>query len=429
MRSSPLILCLLCCSLLPAEESRSKRFVLGGPRKVVAEVAAGTNDLKIDVEMVAVGCFDQATNKRLSRSKAEHYAHEAIARFLFPKESNQVTFLLSGTTIERSVLDGKLYRMTLRVPRNGITRNSDSERREKRTKDSASEASEVAVRRTNEETASAKINLFEVKGDYAQTLRLLTESFETSIPALPERSTDEQQEAFFKAVADFEGMAKRGFKVLAAEIRQDKLLLTIEADELVQQVERDQADLMDRLKESFESLPEESFADPPDVKKKFSEIEIDEPFDRYLLANSLLMEASGAKIIKLKNGNKVVLSVASTVLKDDSAKERLRAEKVCRVKALASVVAEKQGVMVAHTEELKEQTKIVIDEKGETGKSVSDLIQITKTKTEGIAKDMPVVGRWNSKDGDVFYLAIGVILDKNGEPLPDEDGTEKKEKR
>jgi hypothetical protein len=28
---------------------------------------------------------------------------------------------------------------------------------------------------------------------------------------------------------------------------------------------------------------------------------------------------------------------------------------------------------------------------------------------------MPVVGRWRSKDGDVYYLALGSRLDKEGE--------------
>ena len=159
-------------------------------------------------------------------------------------------------------------------------------------------------------------------------------------------------------------------------------------------------------------------ADGPEAEK-FSEAEIDKPFDGYLLANPLLMEVTGAKVIRLPNGNQVVLAVASTVLKDKSAEDRLRAEKVCRVKALASVVAEKEGVQVAHVEQLKEQTVIVLDNGKETGKSVTELLQITKTKVEGITKDMPVVGRWKSKEGEVFYLAIGIMLDKAGEPIRD----------
>lgn len=151
--------------------------------------------------------------------------------------------------------------------------------------------------------------------------------------------------------------------------------------------------------------------------EKFSNVEIERPFDTYLQANPLLMEATGAKIIRLDNGRHVILAVASTVLKDNSAQERLRAEKVCRVKALASVVAEKEGVQVAHVESVNEKTVIVLEGEKETGKSVSELLQTTKTKVEGITKDMPVVGRWRSKEGDVFYLALGIVLDKKGNPV------------
>ena len=150
-------------------------------------------------------------------------------------------------------------------------------------------------------------------------------------------------------------------------------------------------------------------------KSQFSDIDIEKHFKPYLLSNPLLMEVTGAKIIREKNGQTVLLSVASTVLKDDSAKERLRAEKVCRTKALAGIVAEKNGVQVCHVETLNEKTEVVIDETSETARSVSEFLQITKTKVEGITRDMPVVGRWRSKDGDVYYLALGSRLDKEGE--------------
>jgi hypothetical protein len=150
---------------------------------------------------------------------------------------------------------------------------------------------------------------------------------------------------------------------------------------------------------------------------RFSEIEIEKPFDTYLRSNVLLMEVTGAKVIRLGNGRQVVLAVASTPLKDNRAKDRLRAEKVCRAKALASVVAEKRGVQVSHVETVEEKTVVVLDGEKERAKSVSEALQVTKTKVEGITKDMPVVGRWKSKDRDVFYLALGVVVGKNGEPV------------
>jgi hypothetical protein len=152
-------------------------------------------------------------------------------------------------------------------------------------------------------------------------------------------------------------------------------------------------------------------------KPQFTDVVIDKRFKSYLQSNPLLMEVTGAKVIREKRGRLVLMSVASTVLKDESPSERLRAEKVCRVKAFAGMVAEKKGVQVCHVETLKEKTEVVIDNHIETGTSVSELIQVTQIKVEGITKDMPVIGRWRSKDGTVFYLAIGSFLDENGEVL------------
>jgi len=113
----------------------------------------------------------------------------------------------------------------------------------------------------------------------------------------------------------------------------------------------------------------------------------------------------------------MVLAVASTVLKDGSAQERLRAEKVCRIKALASIVGDKQGIQVCRTEQVKERTVIILDGEIEKAKSVSELLQLTQTKVEGVAKDMPAVGKWKSIAGDVFYLAIGIVCDKDGKTI------------
>ncbi|MCB9921810.1 MAG: hypothetical protein H6822_06495 [Planctomycetaceae bacterium] len=151
-----------------------------------------------------------------------------------------------------------------------------------------------------------------------------------------------------------------------------------------------------------------------ELERHFSEIEIEKAFVRYLTPHRLLMETSGAKIIRLPKGRTVVIAVASTAIKDDSAQDRLRAERVCRIKALANVVAERQGIQVAHAEQLNEKSVVIFDGDTEQGTSVSELLEITKASVEGVAKDMPVVGRWKSKQGDIFYLAIGAVLDKDG---------------
>jgi hypothetical protein len=157
-----------------------------------------------------------------------------------------------------------------------------------------------------------------------------------------------------------------------------------------------------------------------DGEAPFRAVEIDPGFEGFLRANPLLMEVPGAKVICLDNGNQVVVAVASTVLKDDSADERLRAEKVCKIKALASVVAEKQGVQVDHIERVKEQTAVLTKHGKESGQAVTEILQVTTAKVQGSAPFLPVVGRWHSADGKVFSLALGAVCDRAGSVVGEE---------
>jgi hypothetical protein len=155
------------------------------------------------------------------------------------------------------------------------------------------------------------------------------------------------------------------------------------------------------------------------IDDRFRDVTLEKAYAPYL-RNALLMEVAGAKVVRLKNGRRVVLGVGSVALKDDSATSRIEAEKVCKVKALAAIVGEREGVQVAHEEKVADKTVIVLDDKGEKAKSVSEVLSITRTKTRGIVKGMSVVGRWLSKDGKVIYVALGSICDARGEPIEDE---------
>ena len=88
---------------------------------------------------------------------------------------------------------------------------------------------------------------------------------------------------------------------------------------------------------------------------------------------------------------------------------------MCRTKAFVYLVQEQKGIQVFHTEEATDRTVIVNVEGKEHGTNVSEFLEVTKTRVEGMAKDMPVVGRWKSKESDVFYLAIGGIVNKKGD--------------
>jgi hypothetical protein len=151
-----------------------------------------------------------------------------------------------------------------------------------------------------------------------------------------------------------------------------------------------------------------------DTGNKFTDVYIEKPFQDILLGNPLLI-----KLIKTPEGNYLLLGIASTVLKDHGAEERLRAEQVCKIKAIREVVATTHGVQIGSMQKLEDRVIVVIDKEGPKSKTVSDYLQITTARVEGIAQNMMVIGRWQSKEGKVFYLAVGKLVDRQGMPIPE----------
>jgi hypothetical protein len=55
---------------------------------------------------------------------------------------------------------------------------------------------------------------------------------------------------------------------------------------------------------------------------------------------------------------------------------------------------------------------LTIEEDGrETGSSVSEYLETTRADLQGRTRAFPVVGRWTSPDGTLFYVAVGGILE------------------
>jgi hypothetical protein len=146
----------------------------------------------------------------------------------------------------------------------------------------------------------------------------------------------------------------------------------------------------------------------------FTQVRLDAHFESYLTANPILMEFAGAKIIKLSDGRKLILSVGTTPVKDNTAQDRLRQRTVCKQKALAAILTATEGVEVYTSIKINEQTLITIENGKEKGHSVEDVLEITQSTASGIVQSLPTIGTWYSNDGGIFCLAIGGIIGTNG---------------
>lgn len=151
----------------------------------------------------------------------------------------------------------------------------------------------------------------------------------------------------------------------------------------------------------------------------FADLQIREPYRTYLLAEPLLMEGNSVTVIELEDGMKMLTAVASVVLRSDSPQHRLEAERICRVKALASIVARRSPVKLTQSVQVKERVVVSIEGGRERAESVSETIEIIRTRVSGATRQLPVVGRWMTHDRTVMSLAIGTIVDRTGKRVPD----------
>ena len=377
---------------------------LNGVRQVEVTIGGDVDAFEVAVRMKPVQCFDKATNDRLNSQKARSYGLQGLLKHL-SGGSEKIRAAVSGLTMVNARQDDKFFRLVFRVPRDGVEIIRDSETRE---------PSRKTRKRAHIEEVQVTSALLTCFGDHSATIEQLASTFEQELDPIKSKPLDDGNE-FEIAIAELEESLTTRFDQFEKDVRADKLLFADDQKKLFGEV----VTVRDRCLKGLRAAVErrQQAQEARDRLAKFRNIEIEADFESYLTSNRLLMEVTGAKVIRRKDGTSVVIAVGSTVLNDDSAKERLRAEKVCRVKALASVVAEKQGIQVAHTEELKEETVTILDETKERASSVMELLQITKTKVEGMTRDMPVIGHWRSADGETFYLAIGAIIDRNGKPL------------
>jgi hypothetical protein len=90
----------------------------GGPRRVEAVVRTEDDAFAIQVRFLAIGCFDNTTNRDMNLGLGRSYALQALARQLSDKQ--KVELVVSGARTTGSELNGKFFSLTMRVPRTGV---------------------------------------------------------------------------------------------------------------------------------------------------------------------------------------------------------------------------------------------------------------------------------------------------------------------
>jgi hypothetical protein len=223
MRIAPLAVLLL--TLLPwclhqavcgAEE---RTYELGGLRQVKATVRVADKNYEVAVHMLAVRCFDDATNREVNRQMARTYALQGLARHLTNKR--QVEMVVSGAQITRSGAQGKRFALQLSVPRDGVNLVKQGE---------ALPSSKPASPRAERTVVTG--SLFQRKGQYEQTIAQLEKVQVARLRDLVARARQDDLDA--DALARQVARLRKGFEdnagQLGKEIKADNELFSIGSD-------------------------------------------------------------------------------------------------------------------------------------------------------------------------------------------------------
>ncbi len=231
-----IVLSFLVLLLAVAEGREVSDINLGGLRKVHATIKPGASHLVCEINFIPVSCFDLALNSKVNKQKARAYALCAIAKASGIRENEvsaaNLRLLSSPATHENR------YHATFQLDRvvkaqNKTTVKSSSSLPKANTK--------VLLGDENKET-----NLLSCRNDLQETLETVLESFEEQIRQLTANDKLDDQ------VASIESGGIDVFNKLSNDIKNEKLLLQIEKQELLKIVKTHTDSFMTQLNEAYQ---------------------------------------------------------------------------------------------------------------------------------------------------------------------------------
>ncbi len=132
-------------------------------------------------------------------------------------------------------------------------------------------------------------------------------------------------------------------------------------------------------------------------------IEASEPFLSLLKASPDLIVHGGARGFILPNGDRVLISVASTIIKSDIPK----AIKLARYKAIRTLLGQKKGINFYQAEGLQNiETQIIKGNKVEFV-MIEDFLNIHSESVKGKLHALPIVATWMDRNQKALSVAIG----------------------
>ncbi len=211
---------------------------IGGVRQVRANVTHETAKIVCKVSFISVSCFDAGMNRIVNQQKARAYAVQAMSR--------------AHGLADGMVSASNLHSVTMPIieaNRLTVTYQADDIKllQERKSTSDHSARNDTDSKPVTTDTTWGT-NLLACLDDTRATLQTITIAFQEQVARL------KADDALDDAIAALENSGVDAFETLAKEVKNQKLLLQIEKDELLPQIKRSRDEFLKNLAKAYTVL-------------------------------------------------------------------------------------------------------------------------------------------------------------------------------
>ena len=229
--------------------SWAEEYIFKQPRDARIQVNSISLPWLVDVDFIAVKCFDANKNDSINRSKAENYVKYALMKKLNVSLGESIQLQQIRRIKGDNVADRFQASFEISKVPQVIKSKPNDKNITKSTNDSPKEIS----------SSQNQSDLLARKQDTLDTIEALVKFSHMQFPIAPQsHSSKEESHVFFTSIADFEDKTISDFESLKKEVQSDKLLLSNERKEVLEQLNSEKSKLLKELAAHAQKVIHES---------------------------------------------------------------------------------------------------------------------------------------------------------------------------
>lgn len=249
----PYAACLACASvtLFAASahgEDEPQVIELGGLRQATAVVVSDDTEHTVAVQMIPVKAFDASLNAAISRRLLIEAALRGLAKAI---SKEPITLTVGGLTAGELSIEKDACRLTVQIPVAGLEVQSAPAPGEPKSGHPGGPTTDLADDSSHDPTllqVNACAGLLSRKHEYAELIDTLASTLIAEVGSLPITSVDEPDADDDSAAVKLAASVTGHFDALSLAIQDDLMLLSIEKQDLLQDIRSQQQKLLNAIR-------------------------------------------------------------------------------------------------------------------------------------------------------------------------------------